>query len=53
MINQRKINLKKKKCLKEFNKTWEEYSKFLKKENKKQYTPKQQRKAMKLFFGKK
>ena len=43
----------KSKCLKEFHKTWEEYSKFLKKNNKKQYTPKQQREAMKLFFGKK
>ena len=43
----------KSKCLKEFNKIWEEYSKFLKKNNKKQYTPKQQREAMKLYFGKK
>ena len=43
----------KSKCLKEFNKIWGEYSKFLKKNNKKQYTPKQQREAMKLFFGKK
>jgi len=43
----------KKKCMKKFHTTWEEYSKFLKKNNKKQYTPKQQREAMKLFFGKK
>ena len=39
--------------MKKFHTTWEEYSKFLKKNNKKQYTPKQQREAMKLFFGKK
>jgi hypothetical protein len=52
----------KSKCLKEFNKTWGEYSKFLKKNevllkregaDRKVYTPKQQREAMKLFFGKK
>ena len=43
----------KKKCMNKFQNTWEEYSKFLRKKNKKQYTPKQQREAMKLFFGKK
>ena len=48
-----KNKYQKSKCLKDFHKTWEEYSKFLKKNNKKQYTPKQQREAMKLFFGKK
>ena len=50
----------KKKCLNEFNKTWEDYSKFLEKNavrggrnyaDKKQYTPKQQREIMKQFFG--
>tara|TARA_Y100001958_G_C21223083_1_gene548445 strand:- start:538 stop:1410 length:873 start_codon:yes stop_codon:yes gene_type:complete len=52
---------KKKKCLDEFNKTWEDYSKFLKKNavrkgpryaDRKQYTPKQQREIMRRFFGK-
>ena len=51
----------KKKCSNEFNKTWDEYSKFLKKNairkgrhgaDRRQYTPKQQREIMKQFFGK-
>ena len=42
----------KSKCNKEFQDTWTDYSKFLKKHNKKQYTKKQQREAMKQFFGK-
>jgi len=49
-----------KKCLDEFNKTWIEYSQFLKKNeirkkkgyaDRKVYTSKQQRDAMKLFFS--
>ena len=36
---------------KEFQDTWTEYSKFLKKNNKKQYTKKQQRELMKQFFN--
>jgi len=42
------------KCNKEFQDTWTEYSKFLRKErkeNKKQYTKKQEREAMKQFFS--
>lgn len=51
----------KKKCSNEFNKTWNEYSKFLKKNairkvrhgaDRRKYTPKQQREIMKQFFGK-
>jgi hypothetical protein len=51
----------KKKCLDEFNKTWEDYSTYLNKNSirkgrnyadRKQYTPKQQREIMKQFFGK-
>jgi FkbM family methyltransferase len=41
----------KSKCNKEFQDTWTEYSKFLKKNNKKQYTPKQQKEAMKQLFN--
>ena len=56
-----KNKYQKKKCTDEFNKTWHDYSKFLEKNavrggpnyaDKKQYTPKQQRIAMKQFFGK-
>lgn len=39
------------KCNKEFQDTWTDYSKFLRKENKKQYTKKQEREAMKKFFS--
>ena len=51
----------KKKCSNEFNKTWNEYSKFLNKNairkvrhgaDRRKYTPKQQREIMKQFFGK-
>ena len=57
-----KNKYQKNKCLNEFNKTWTEYSQFLKKNSirkkrgyadRKVYTSKQQRKVMKLFFGKK
>jgi hypothetical protein len=56
-----KNKYQKKKCLDEFNKTWTDYSRFLKKNairggpryaDRKQYTPKQQREIMKRFFGK-
>ena len=46
-----KNKYQKDKCNKEFQDTWTEYSKFLKKENKKQYTKKQERMAMKQFFS--
>ena len=51
----------KKKCSNEFNKTWNEYSKFLNKKSirkgrhdadRRKYTPKQQREIIKQFFGK-
>ena len=41
-----------KKCLDNFNKTWEAYSVFLRDNGNKVFTPKQQREAMKKFFGK-
>lgn len=56
-----KNKYQKKKCLDEFHKTWEDYSKFLKKNairggphyaDRKKYTPKQQREIMKRFFSK-
>ena len=51
----------KKKCSNEFNRRWNEYSKFLNKKSirkvrhgadRRKYTPKQQREIMKQFFGK-
>ena len=41
-----------KKCLDNFNKTWEAYSVFLRDNGNKVFTPKQQREVMKKFFGK-